>query len=262
MASPTADPLAHLLGLGSEPPEVALVLGSGMAPLVQRVRVLQSVPYADVPGLEPPTVANHRGFLTLGEWAGKRLLVFEGRLHYYEGHPWRRVEMPVQIAAHLGARVLLMTNAVGGIHPTLWPGRFMAIRDHIEWTRPYCWRSPNEPRPSPYSPRLLQLLAAAAAQHDIPLLTGVYAAVTGPSYETPAEIRALKAWGADAVGMSTAREASRAAALGLECAAISCITNHAAGLGDGPISHDEVLVTARGQFDRLADLIESFLRLL
>jgi purine-nucleoside phosphorylase len=248
-------------------PDVALVLGSGLASLVHRIDVCQSVPYAQVRGLAAPSVENHRGVMTLGDWAGKRLLVFEGRLHFYEGHPWPRVEMSVQLAAQLGVRQILLTNASGGIRGDLPPGSFLAIRDHIEWNRPYCWRSPGpgglgDARQSPYSPRLLQLLEEAAVVAGVPLFQGIYAAVTGPSYETPAEIRALKACGADAVGMSTTREAARAHALGLECAAVSCVTNHAAGLGDGPISHEEVLTTAATQGQQLADLIEAFLRLL
>jgi purine-nucleoside phosphorylase len=248
-------------------PEMAIVLGSGLAAMVSRLQVCQSVPYSQVPGLALPSVENHRGFLTLGDWAGKRLLVFEGRLHFYEGHSWPQVEMSVQLAAQLGVRHVLLTNASGGIRDDLPPGSFLAIRDHFEWNRPYAWRSPGlggigPSQPSPYSPRLLQLLEEAAVVVGVPLFQGIYGAVTGPSYETPAEIRALKVCGADAVGMSTTREALRAHALGLECAAVSCVTNHAAGLSDGPISHEEVLTNASSHGERLADLIEAFLRLL
>jgi purine-nucleoside phosphorylase len=203
-------------------------------------------------------VAGHGGRLTLGDWAGKRVLIFEGRLHYYEGHPWRIVTQAVQIAQFLGARNLLLTNAAGGIHDALAPGSLLAIRDHLEWTRPACWRS--GPRPSPYSPRLLQVLTEAAGEIGFTLPRGVYAAVTGPCYETPAEIRALKIWGADAVGMSTAREIQAGCDLGMECAAVSCITNRAAGLSTTPINHEEVLTTAAAQSQRLADLLEVCLR--
>jgi purine-nucleoside phosphorylase len=170
----------------------------------------------------------------------------------------------VQTAAFLGARILLLTNAAGGIHEALFPGSLMALRDHIEWTRPSSWRHPGPgglgpARPSPYSPRLLERLNQAARQLGIVLHQGVYAAVTGPSYETPAEIRALKTWGADAVGMSTAREVQMGSELGLECAAVSCITNRAAGLSQGPIHHGEVLTTAAQQREPLARLLEAFL---
>jgi purine-nucleoside phosphorylase len=249
------------------PPHLAVVLGSGMGPVVRRLSDTQSVPFSAVPEFEAPSVVGHKGHVTLGRWAGKRVLVFEGRLHYYEGHPWRRVVVPVRTAATLGVRAVLLTNAAGGIHGALAPGSFMAIGDHIDWTRPYCWREPGPgglggARPSPYDARLLNLLARAAGNIGLGLHQGVYAAVTGPCYETPAEIRALSAWGADAVGMSTVREAKAACDAGLACAALSCITNRAAGLQPGPLTADEVLATAAAQCDRLADLIEAFLHLL
>jgi purine-nucleoside phosphorylase len=241
------------------PPEAAVVLGSGLGSAA-RLCGACAVPFAEVPGLPAATVAGHRGRLALGEWAGRRVLVFEGRIHFYEGHPWRDVTAPVRAAARLGARVLLLTSAAGGIRDDLGPGSLMAVRDHIEWTRPYCWRPPDPPRPSPYAPRLLDLLDEAAVTTGVILRRGVYAMVTGPCYETPAEIRALRAWGADAVGMSTAREAQAACDAGLECAAVSCITNRAAGLSAGPLGHEEVLTAAGAQSERLADLLEGFLR--
>lgn len=246
------------------PPTVAIVLGSGMGPIAQRVISETEVPFAQVPGLTATSIIGHRGRLTLGEWAGQRVLLFEGRLHRYEGHSWDGVVRPVQVAAALGARLLLLTNAAGGIHPALVPGSLMAVRDHIEWTRPWCWRLPGPgglgpPRPSPYSSRLLDLLARAAHSSGIDLSQGTYAALTGPSYETPAEIRALRTWGADAVGMSTAREIQTGHDAGLECAAISCITNRAAGLSDAPLSHDEVIAIAASMADRLARLLEQLL---
>jgi purine-nucleoside phosphorylase len=248
-------------------PEVALVLGSGMGAVAQRLRGAQQVPFFDVPGLAAPTIPGHSGSLSLGNWAGQRVLVFEGRLHHYEGHSWRSVVAPVQTARFLGARILLLTNAAGGIHDALGPGSLMAITDHIECTRPYCWRLPGPggvgpERSSPYSLRLRRLLGQAADELDIELREGVYAAVTGPCYETPAEIRALRHWGADAVGMSTAREAQAAFEHGLEVAALSCITNRAAGLGVGVLHHEEVLISASAQAERLAELLEAFLQLL
>ncbi len=248
-------------------PEAALVLGSGMGPVACRVRPLQVIPFGEIPGMTATTVAGHSGRLTFGDWAGRRVLLFEGRLHYYEGHSWDKVIVPVQTAAALGAKVLLLTNAAGGIHDALAPGSLMSIRDHIEWTRPYCWRQPGPggvgpARPSPYSPRLVDLLGRAARAVGTDLPQGTYAQLTGPCYETPAEIRALRAWGADAVGMSTAREIQAGADAGMECAAISCITNKAAGLSSGPLNHEEVLVTAAAQSQRLAELLEGLLRLL
>lgn len=249
------------------PPQVALVLGSGMSLVAERLAVTCSVPFLEVPGLAATSVVGHRGCVTLGDWAGRRILLFEGRLHFYEGHPWRNVVLPVQTAAFLGARVLFLTNAAGGIHDALVPGSLMAIRDHIEWTRPYYWRHPGPggigpSRTSPYSPRLLDLLDQAARSLNLTIPRGIYATVTGPSYETPAEIRALKSLGADAVGMSTAREIQAGADNCMECAALSLITNRAAGLSDEAIHHGEVLTTAAAQSECLADLLEAFLRCL
>jgi purine-nucleoside phosphorylase len=243
-------------------PRVAVVLGSGLGDVARRLVEPQSIPFAEVPELTVPSGVGHAGRLTLGGWAGQPVLVFEGRLHGYEGYSWRQVVAPVHVAAALGARVLLLTNAAGGIHDMLVPGSFMAVRGHIEWTRPYCWRGPVSARPSPYSGRLLHVLKEAARSSGVEVHEGVYAAVTGPNYETPAEVRALKIWGADAVGMSTTREAQAAWDCGLECAAVSCITNRAAGLGDGRIHPDEVLTAAGSRCEALAGLIEAFLRLL
>jgi purine-nucleoside phosphorylase len=260
--SPAFSALAELAR--QTPPRVALVLGSGMGPVAGRVRRRHTVPFAEVPGLAAASVTGHRGCVTLGSWAGRDVLVFEGRLHYYEGHPWGSVVRPVQLAAQLGARVLVVTNAAGGIHPALAAGSLMAIRDQVEWTRPWCWRLPGPgglgpARPSPYSARLLGVLERVGTDLGMALHQGVYAAVTGPSYETPAEIRALRTWGADAVGMSTAREVQAGCDLELECAGVSCITNRAAGLSATPLRHDEVLATAAAQSERLADLLEGFL---
>ena len=261
---PSARYAALVASCREAPPRAVVVLGSGMGDAAARVRPECSVPFAEIPGLPAASVSGHRGRLTLGEWAGRRVLLFEGRLHRYEGLAWDDVTRPIRVAAELGARVAVLTNAAGGIRDDLAPGALMAVRDHIEWTRPDPWRQPGPgglggPRPSPYTPRLLDLLGQAAADGDLSLARGVYAALTGPCYETPAEIRALRAWGADAVGMSTAREVQAGADAGLECAAVSLITNRAAGLAAAPPSHEEVLAVASAAAGRLADLLERFL---
>ncbi len=237
------------------PPRLALVLGSGMGGVVDRWGRVVTVPFAEVPGLAEVGVGGHRGQVSIVRLSGKHVLVFEGRLHFYEGHPWERVEKPTRLAAALGVRAILHTNAAGGIRDDLAPGSLMTVIDHLEWTAPDGWRRASE-RSSPYSARMIEALTKAALQTGVDLKCGVYASVTGPSYETPAEIRALRAWGADAVGMSTAREVRVGEELGLECAAISCITNRAAGLIDRPLSHKEVLEVAARQNDRLGDLLE------
>jgi purine-nucleoside phosphorylase len=232
---------------------VFVVLGSGMGPLVERVAAEAALSFADVPGLPSSSIVGHRGRLTLGRWAGRVVLVSEGRLHYYEGHPWDVVVRPIRLAAELGVRVLLLTNAAGGIRADLGPGSLLPLRDQIEWNRPCPWRV--QAPPSPYSPRLLELIGRAGGASE----PGVYAAVTGPSYETPAEIRALRRAGADAVGMSTSREALAGVEAGLEVAAVSLITNRAAGLSDAKLDHEEVLATARVAAVRLADVLERVL---
>jgi purine-nucleoside phosphorylase len=247
------------------PPQAALVLGSGLAALADRLDSPINVHFVEVPGLgDHASVAGHKGCLSLGDWGGKRVLLFQGRLHFYEGQPWQKVVVPVTIARDMGAKVLLLTNAAGGIRDDLGPGSLMAVTDHIQWTWAYCWRRSGPGgmgaiRPSPYSARLVDVLLRAAGELSLPLRTGVYAQVTGPCYETPAEIRALRTLGADAVGMSTAREIEAAHELGMECAALSCITNRAAGLCAGPLHHDEVLTTAAAETERVGDLIERFL---
>lgn len=243
------------------PPELALVLGSGLGAVAARVQSILSVPFAAVPGLPAVTVPGHRGCFTLGDWVGRRVLLLEGRLHYYEGHSWDIVVRPVQTAAALGAGRILLTNAAGGITAGLGPGRLMLLRDQLDWTGPDRWRSrlSGLAPPSPYSTEMRIEIVKVANKIGIDLAEGVYAAVTGPCYETPAEIRALRSCGADAVGMSTAREALAAQAAGMECSAISLITNHAAGITGEALDHHEVLAMAQATATRLADLIEGFL---
>jgi purine-nucleoside phosphorylase len=233
----------------SAPPRVAVVLGSGLGEGARAFVETAAVPFADVPGLAVPTVHGHRGALAYGHWSGTPALLFHGRMHYYEGHPREIVTAPVRVAAQLGVTRFIMTNAAGGIHPTLELGSLMAIRSHLKLIGAGAWRTlaSGAVLSSPYSPRLLDRLPG--------LLTGVYAALTGPSYETPAEIGALAACGVDAVGMSTALEAEAAAELGMEVAAISCVTNRAAGLSAEVLDHKEVLVNAKLAVGRLGDLI-------
>jgi len=248
----------------ARPPLLTMVLGSGLSALAERLDLWASVSYLETPGLEEATgVAGHQGRLLFGAWAGKTVLIFSGRLHFYEGHPWRKVLQQIHLAHELGARTMLLTNAAGGIRDDLGPGSLMALKDHRDWTRPDWWRRPlPAEQANPYSPRLLALLRQAARDCEVALAEGVYAQVTGPSYETPAEIRAFRAWGAEAVGMSTAREIMAAHELGMECAALSCITNRAAGLSPTPLDHHEVLATAAQQRLRMGALLEGFLILL
>ncbi len=238
----------------SHAPRLAIVLGSGLGSLAQRVKLLATVRFADVPGFSPPTVHGHSGRVVLGLWCDVPVLMFQGRMHFYEGHEANRVTGNVRLANDLGITTLILTNAAGGIHDSLNPGDWMVIAKHLKLLSPTSWQeSLKAPKPSPYAPELVDALAGNAE-----FLIGTYAALTGPCYETPAEIRALKAMGADAVGMSTAMEAEAAATLGMRVAAMSCITNKAAGLSAGVLDHAEVQeVAGQGHVvERFANRIE------
>jgi purine-nucleoside phosphorylase len=238
-------------------PRTALVVGSGLSGGTSEFREIASIRFGDIPGLVSPTISGHTGRLAVGMWCEAPVLIFFGRLHYYEGHSWGTVTAPVRVAANLGVQTLILTNASGGIHPSLCPGALMAIRSHLPMLDTRGWKGlmPGRARVSPYSPRLIEQIQTHEKLAGQDLLVGTYAALTGPSYETPAEIRAFRACGADAVGMSTAFEADAAAALGLEVGAISCVTNRAAGLGDGPLAHADVLDAARLAATRLGRLL-------
>jgi purine-nucleoside phosphorylase len=242
-------------------PRVALILGSGLGGVAERLEQVQELPFRCIPGLEAATVAGHRGSLLLGSWGGQAVLVFAGRLHYYEGHPWTRVVRPVQIAHELGAQRLVATNAAGGIRADVVPGSLLILTGHLDCTQPLWWRRADGPMIQPHAPPLVQTLQAALGRHGMTTTPGVYAQVTGPCYETPAEVRALGTCGADAVGMSTGREIQAGSALGMACAGLSCITNRAAGLTANPISHEEVLAVNRRLQETLGEVLSIFLAL-
>src|SRR5262245_7235788 len=239
-------------------PGVAVVLGSGLGSVPHQFAELASIPFADVPGLASPSVHGHAGRIALGTCSGRALIVFRGRLHFYEGHPWDRVTRPVSLMAAMGVKVLILTNAAGGLHESLGPGDLMVLRNHLLLQTPQAWKAVSQPRSGPYSAQLIELLQETEAQCGRTLMAGVYAAVTGPCYETPAEIRALKATGADAVGMSTAWEALAARECGMDVAAVSCITNKAAGLTCQTLDHKEVLANATKPAERISEVLETF----
>lgn len=226
-------------------PTAAVVLGSGLGEVARDLQVVAAVSYANVPGLVPPSVLGHKGQMAVGAWDGTPTVVCYGRVHFYEGHDWDRVTRLVRLLAEFGVTRLVLTNAAGGIRDDLNPGDLMAIRGHLKLLDASSWKCLN-----PESPYLLL--------HPT-LPSGIYAALTGPCYETPAEIRALRAIGADAVGMSTAMEAEVAAGLGMQVAGISCITNKAAGLTAGTLSHREVEDTARTAVAKLAAAVRQLL---
>ncbi len=259
---------SHLVTLcGERPPCCGLILGSGLGVIAEGRACIAAVSFADLPDMPVTSVAGHAGQIGLFEIGQSRVVIFQGRLHFYEGHSWDMVARPIRVAHELGVRTLLVTNAAGGIGTRQDAGTLMAIRNHVSANRPGWWRSfatPNGPRScvSPYSDRLLSILNQAAVETGQDLPVGTYASLTGPCYETAAEIRALRAMGVDAVGMSTSHEVETAFALGMESAAVSCITNRAAGLSDAPLNHQEVLATARAVREQFINLLWAFIRIL
>lgn len=236
---------------------VAFVLGSGLGLFAERIQRARSIPYADLDGLPKSGVPGHAGRLVVGEIGGVRVLAQQGRVHLYEGWSEHEVTRAVRAFAALGVRVLVLTNAAGGIRTGFRPGTLMRIRDHLNLQG----RSPLAPRErgfgSPWDEAAGAALDAAARSARVELESGVYAGLLGPTYETPAEVRMLRWMGADAVGMSTVAEALAARASGMRVAGVSCITNLAAGLGEGPLSHEEVIDVGKRAAQAFSTLLES-----
>lgn len=237
------------------------MLGSGLAAFADAVEERVDVPYAAIPGWPPSTAVGHAGTLVLGTFGGVPVAVLNGRAHLYEGLPAEKVVFGVRALGRLGVRSLVLTNAAGGIDPSLEPGRLVAISDHLNLQGASPLVGPNDETLGPRFPDLSdaydagyrRLAREAAAELGLPLGEGVYAAWLGPAFETPAEIRMLRALGADLVGMSTVPEVLAARHMGIRCLALSCVTNPAAGVRPEPIDHERVLeVGARASTDLVA----------
>ena len=242
-------------------PDVALILGSGLGALADELGDATAIPFGDIPGFPQAAVAGHAGRLVIGELEGVACAAMQGRFHMYEGHDAATVALPVRALLELGARTLIVTNAAGGINRTFTAGDLMLIEDHINLMArnpligPVLEGEARFPDMShAYDGHLRQLATRVAGEQSLQLMHGVYAAVLGPSYETPAEIRMLDRLGADAIGMSTVPEVIAARARAVPVLGISLITNLAAGLSPNPLSHEEVVAAgteARGRFTRL-----------
>ena len=250
-----------------EAPVLGIVLGSGLGGLAKRIEKTGSIPYSELPGFAQPTVAGHAGRLIAGTLAGRPIVALAGRFHVYEGHSAAQSAFPIRVLHALGAPALLLSNAVGGIRRSFTPGDLMIIKDHVNLT----WQNPltgavvpgDERFPDmsdPWDPQLRRLLAECAAAAGVPATEGVYFGLTGPSYETPAEVRMLERMGADAVGMSTVHEVIVARARGMRVAGMSCITNLAAGLTDQVISHEDVLEITRQAGEKFEKVAIEFVR--
>jgi purine-nucleoside phosphorylase len=247
-----------------EIPAIGVVLGSGLGDFANSITDTVTIGYGDLPHWPASNVIGHEGKLVVGTSRGKTIAALAGRVHLYEGHDVRTVVFAVRALGLLGVKTLILTNAAGGINTSFSQGALMAIDDHINLTGANPLAGPNEDRFGPrfpdmtevYSARLREIADRAAKAINLPLAHGIYVALLGPSYETPAEIRYLRAIGADAVGMSTVPEALAARHMGLAVLGISCITNMAAGVLPQPLDHAEVMETARrirGQFIALLE---------
>ena len=255
---------AFLQGRGFHGAEAAVVLGSGLGDFADTLGERFAVPYSEIPHWPASAVVGHAGVLAGGTVRGRRVMALSGRVHAYEGHPLSTVTFAVRVLGRLGVPALILTNAAGGINTRFEQGALMLIDDHINFMGSNPLIGPNDDRfgvrfpdmTEVYSRRLRDVALAAGQAAGVSLEHGVYVAVHGPSYETPAEIRAFRTLGADAVGMSTVPEAIVARHMGIEVLGISCITNMAAGVLPAPLHHDEVMETARrvrGQFIALLE---------
>lgn len=245
-------------------PEVALILGSGLGNLADEIQIVQTVDYSEIEGFPVSTVAGHKGRFVFGYMEEVPVVIMQGRVHYYEGYPMKDVVLPTRLMGMLGAKKLILTNAAGGINTTYQPGDFMLITDHITTAIPSPLIGENieelgvrfPDMSEVYSVRMRGIIKEEAKKLSILLREGVYVQLTGPAYETPAEIRMCRSWGGDAVGMSTACEAMAARHMGMEVCGISCITNLAAGMASGKLDHKEVQETA----DRVAEQFKKLIR--
>jgi xanthosine phosphorylase len=248
-------------------PRVGVVLGSGLGSLIEEVEDAVTVPYAELEGFPVGAVAGHAQAVTTGTLAGVPVALFAGRAHLYEGTDVSAVRVPIRWLRALGAEVLVLTNAAGSLREEVGPGSLMLITDHINLTGVNPLVGPNDDEVGPrfvpmgdaYDAQLRAQLHAAAASADVALSDGVYLAVSGPSFETPAEIRAFRTLGADAVGMSTVHETIVARHCGLRVAAISAITNLAEGMSDEVLSHEGTLAAAAAAATDLRAVIRRFL---
>ncbi len=253
--------------LTAQRPQVCVVLGSGLGDYADALDNAQTVPYAAIPGFPASTAPGHAARLVFGSRHGVDIVCMQGRFHCYEGYTAAETVIPLRALIKLGIKKLLLTNAAGGVNTGYRPGDIMIIKDHINFTflNPLIGANlddfgPRFPDMSfAYDAGLNQALADAAAANGIEIKMGIYAMMSGPSYETPAEIKALRVLGADAVGMSTAPEIIASAHAGVKAAALSCITNMAAGILDQPLAHEEVMETGRVAADRIRTVIDGFI---
>lgn len=268
-SSPEAEEAAAAIRAraGSDAPSIGLILGSGLGGLAKAIEDGVRIPFGAIPGFPDATVAGHDGALIVGRLGGRRVAALSGRFHMYEGHPAALAAFPVRVFRALGARELFVSNAAGGISPKLAVGDLMMICDHLNLMGANPLVGPLETdevrfpdMTDAYDPGFRRLLRTTAEKQGLPLREGVYAGLLGPSYETPAEVKMLRTFGADAVGMSTVPEVIVARALGMRVAGVSCITNAAAGVTGAALTHAEVLRTTERVSAAFERLVVEFLK--
>ena len=254
----------YILGRTHYRPAIGMVLGSGLGDFADTLEEPVRIPYSEIPGFPVPTAPGHVGALVFGKKMGQEVVVLQGRIHFYEGLPQQIITLPIRVLAAIGVKKLVLTNAAGGVNLTFEPGTLMLISDHINYSFANPLIGPNLDAFGPrfpdvtdlYTAALREKVKAAAAAANIKLREGVYMMFSGPSYETPAEVRMAGILGADAVGMSTVPEALVAAHCGMEVVGISCITNIAAGLSGQKLDHSEVLEIAARVHDTFQKLLD------
>jgi purine-nucleoside phosphorylase len=249
-------------------PEIAIILGTGLGALVENIKKAQYIPYEEIPNFPISTVEGHKGNLIFGLLGNKQVMAMQGRFHYYEGYDITDVVLPVRLLGMLGVKNMILTNAAGGINPGFQPGILMMITDHISSFVPSPLRGANieelgtrfPDMSHVYCMELQDVIRSAAVRAGIPLREGVYLQHPGPNFETPAEIRAYRSLGADAVGMSTACEAMALNHMGVKVCGISCITNLAAGMNQTALTHEEVFETANRVAEDFKRLVTEVVR--
>ena len=249
-------------------PRIGIVLGSGLGSFAEQAEICEEIPYSEIEGFPVSTVAGHNGRFLFGTLEGRSVVFMQGRIHYYEGYDMTDVVLPVRLLGMLGVKTMILTNAAGGINPDFQPGVLMMIKDHISFFVPSPLRGANideigvrfPDMTHVYSEELQEIVRAAARKAGITLREGVYVQHGGPNFETPAEIRAYRLLGADAVGMSTACEAMALNHMGVRVCGISCITNLAAGMNRTPLTHEEVYETANRVAEEFKRLITGIVR--
>ena len=253
--------------IGDFKPQIGIILGSGLGDLADEY-CLQTIPYSEIPGFESSTVSGHKSKLVFAEINGKKVVMMQGRFHFYEGHPIQKVVFPVKVMKKLGVETLVVTNAAGGVNPEFKPSDLMIITDHINFmgVNPLIGANDNSmgerfpDMSAVYTPEYIKLAKEIAKKLGIRLEEGVYMALTGPSYETPAEVRMARTIGADAVGMSTVPEAIVASWAGMKVIGLSCICNSAAGVSTVGLSHADVIQAAGIAKDKFKTLVKEIIR--